>query len=48
VIADASEIRLVTGHKFLTGRVVKVDTANDLALLKTEVRLRRNDGQRIG
>jgi TPR repeat protein len=34
VVKDATQIRLVTSTGFMSARVVKVDSANDLALLK--------------
>jgi TPR repeat protein len=36
VVKDAVEIRLVTSARLIPARVVKVDSANDLALLKAE------------
>ncbi len=38
VVGDASQIRLVTGAGLISAKVVKVDAANDLALLKAEGR----------
>ncbi|MCC6820366.1 MAG: trypsin-like peptidase domain-containing protein [Verrucomicrobia subdivision 3 bacterium] len=38
VIRDASRVRLVTSAGLISARVVKVDAANDLALLKAEGR----------
>src|SRR5258707_1069717 len=36
VVEDAAQVRLVTSAGFLAAKVVKVDAANDLALLKAE------------
>jgi S1-C subfamily serine protease len=36
VVKDASQVRLVTQHGLIAARVVKVDAANDLAILKAE------------
>jgi len=36
VVKDAAKVRLLTGAGLLDAMVVKVDTANDLALLKTD------------
>ncbi len=36
VVRDATQIRLVTSAGFISAKVVKVDAANDLALLKTQ------------
>ena len=38
VVKDATKIQLVTGAGLISAKVVKVDAANDLALLKTEGR----------
>ena len=38
VVRDAAQVRLVTGGGFISAKVVKVDAANDLALLKAEGR----------
>ena len=38
VVKDAGQVRLVTGAGIVSARVVKVDPANDLALLKAEGR----------
>jgi uncharacterized protein len=38
VVRDASQVRLVTRNGLISAKVVKVDAANDLALLKTEGR----------
>ncbi len=38
VVKDAGQIRLVTSAGFISAKVVKVDAANDLALLKAEGR----------
>jgi len=35
VVRDAKQIRLVTGAGLISANVVKMDAANDLALLKT-------------
>ena len=37
VVKDAAQIRLFTSIGFISAKVVKVDTANDLALLKGDV-----------
>jgi S1-C subfamily serine protease len=36
VVKDAAQVRLVTSAGFIVGEIVKVDTANDLALLKAD------------
>jgi TPR repeat protein len=36
VVKDATQVRLVTSAGFISAKVVKVDAANDLALLKAE------------
>jgi TPR repeat protein len=36
VVKDASQVRLVTQHGLIAARVVKLDAANDLAILKAE------------
>ena len=36
VVSDAAQVRLVTSAGFVSAKVVKVDAANDLALLKAE------------
>ncbi len=36
VVKDAGQVRLVTQHGLIAARVVKVDAANDLAILKAE------------
>ena len=36
VVEDGTEIRLVTSERVILAKVVKIDTANDLALLKAE------------
>src|SRR6266568_1498830 len=36
VVKDASQVRLATQHGLIAARVVKVDAANDLAILKAE------------
>ena len=38
VVKDAAQVRLVTSAGLIFARVVKVDAANDLALLKAEGR----------
>ena len=38
VVKDAAQVRLVTSAGLISARVVKVDAANDLALLKAEGR----------
>ena len=38
VVRDTTQIRLVTSAGFISAKVVKVDAANDLALLKAEGR----------
>src|SRR5450759_708500 len=38
VVRDATQVRLVTSAGLISARVVKVDAANDLALLKAEGR----------
>jgi len=38
VVSDALEVRLVTGAGLISAKVIKVDAANDLALLKAEGR----------
>jgi S1-C subfamily serine protease len=38
VVKDAGQVRLVTQHGLIAARVVKVDAANDLAILKAEGR----------
>jgi S1-C subfamily serine protease len=37
VVKDAAQVRLVTSAGLISARVVKVDTANDLALLKADI-----------
>jgi S1-C subfamily serine protease len=36
VVKDAAQVRLVTSASLISAKVVKVDAANDLALLKSE------------
>ena len=38
MVRDAAQVRLVTSAGLISARVVKVDAANDLALLKAEGR----------
>ena len=38
MVRDAAEIRLLTSTGLISARLVKVDAANDLALLKAEAR----------
>ena len=38
VVQDAAQVRLVTSAGLISAKVVKVDAANDLALLKAEGR----------
>ena len=41
VVKDATQVRVLTGAGSVAAKVLKVDAANDLALLKTEGKFTR-------
>ena len=47
VVKDAAHVRLVTSGGWISAKIVKVDAANDLALLKAEGRVEGKDEGRI-